>query len=64
MLPGRSQYATVQEVADHFNVSTRTVYRLIEDGTLDAVPIPRGKRTTYRVKRASVEELERNSAVS
>ena len=64
MLP-RKEYVTPSEVADHFSVGIRTVYRMIEDGTLTAVPIRSAKRTMYRIKRDSVVALERaGNAVS
>jgi len=33
------RYLRVDEVADYFNVSTRTIYRLIEEGELPRVKI-------------------------
>lgn len=64
MLP-RKEYVTAKEVADHFNVGIRTVYRMITDGTLEAVPLRSKQRTLYRIRRDSVEALERaGNAVS
>lgn len=57
MLP-RGEYLTVQQVADHFNTSVRTVYRMVEDGTLEAVPLRKGSRTSYRIIRTSVVALQ------
>lgn len=64
MLPNR-EYVTPAEVAEHFSVGLRTVYRMIEDGTLAAVPLRSKQRTMYRIRRDSVEALERaGNAVS
>jgi len=63
MLPA-TRYVTPQEVADHFSASVRTIYRMIEDGTLPAVRLRSGDRPMYRILRSAVEdlELEANSA--
>ncbi|AEJ95135.1 helix-turn-helix DNA binding domain protein [Mycobacterium phage SoYo] len=48
--------ASIQQVADHLGVSTRTVRNYIADGRLKAIRL--GPRL-IRVERSSVEELMR-----
>ncbi|ASJ79550.1 excise [Mycobacterium phage Kalnoky] len=48
--------ASIQQVADHLGVSTKTVRRYIADGRLKAIRL--GPRL-IRVERSSVEELMR-----
>ena len=48
------RYLRVDEVADYFNVSTRTIYRLIEEGELPRVKI----RGCLRIPIWEIEKYE------
>lgn len=49
------EFYTVQEVADRLRVSRKTIYRMIEDGQIQAVKL----RDTYRIPRETFEALRR-----
>lgn len=53
-----SDLLTVRDVAQFLKVDDSTVQRWIKEGLLPAIPLPRrGKRTMYRVRQASVENM-------
>ena len=54
-----SALVTVTDVADILKVSTVTVYRWVDEGTLEGIKVtgPGHSRSTYRVKSASVRRL-------
>lgn len=56
----KSRWVSVSRIAEEYGLSTRTVYRLIDDGKIEASYItPRA----LRVNRESMEALiERNAA--
>lgn len=51
-----SEHLSIREVAESLGVHTKTVRRMIGDGSLSAVNISRGRRPTWRV---AAEDLER-----
>lgn len=48
---------TVEEVAKFFKVSTRTIFRWVEDGTFQRVIRIGGKRPTIRIPAEAIEAL-------
>lgn len=48
-------FLTVVEVATVLRISKMTVYRMVRDGTLDAVRVGRGYRIPARAARALLE---------
>lgn len=51
----RRRYLTTQQVADHLNVSTRTVRRLVRDGVLSSYRV--GSRGPRRFRSDEVEQV-------
>ena len=45
---------TVEQVAKQLKVTTKQVYKLIQDGRLVATDIGGGGRSTYRISRADL----------
>ena len=63
------RYLKPSQVAKIFQISTRTVIHMIEDGRIRAVTIRGNKRNTYRIlekelDRFVAEEYERQSTFS
>ncbi len=53
-----SELLTVAEVARTLRVHQTTCRRWVTQGTLEAIVLPRaGMRSTYRIKRATMEKL-------
>mgnify|MGYP002344726747 FL=1 len=53
---------TIREIAERFAVSTRTIYRLVDSGKLDAVNVGHGIRRHLRVTDDALEYfLSRNN---
>ena len=57
---------TLQEAADRLGVHRSTVYRMIDDGVLDVVRVPRPSRrgTFSRVRAADVDASSAEGGVS
>ncbi len=56
---GALRFVTVSEVASALRVSKMTVYRMVKDGTLDAVRFGR----SFRIREDSVESYLRAAVV-
>lgn len=56
---GALRFVTVSEVASALRVSRMTVYRMVKDGTLDAVRFGR----SFRIREDSVESYLRAAVV-
>lgn len=54
---GRRKYYSVKEVADYLGLSRSYLYRLIEEGEVEACSFGRAKR----IARAEILRLERDS---
>lgn len=54
-VPAASELLTLDEAATALKVSVRTVYRMVDDGLLEMVRIPHGRRLVPRVVRADVQ---------
>ncbi len=50
-----SQFLTVAEVADRMRVSKMTVYRLVHNGTLEAIRVGRSFRVTEEAMEAYLQ---------
>lgn len=51
---------TVPELAEHWQCSRAFIYKLVNEGALPIVPIPKfGKRRTVRIPRHVIETLDR-----
>ena len=57
---GALRFVTVSEVASALRVSRMTVYRMVKDGTLDAVRFGR----SFRIREDSVESYLRAAVVT
>jgi excisionase family DNA binding protein len=57
---GALRFVTVSEVASALRVSKMTVYRMVKDGTLDAVRFGR----SFRIREDSVESYLRAAVVT
>ena len=53
------EYFTPREIAKRFRVDDTTVRRWIRTGALEAETIRQGNRNRHRIKKATIEALER-----
>jgi excisionase family DNA binding protein len=53
---GQTRWATVNEVAEMLSITPRTVYRMIESGTLPGVKFGEGRRQNVRIPLEALED--------
>ena len=48
---------TLSEAADQLGVNQKTVYRWVKSGVLDVIPLPSGKRPSYRIRESMIATM-------
>lgn len=54
-MPPRKGLATFKEAAEFLSVTTRTIYRMVEDGQLDRIDV----RSSPRIRWSQLERMAR-----
>ncbi len=57
-----TEYLTPRQVAQRFRVDYTTVMRWVRTGALEVETIREGRRNRHRIKKATVEAIERRQS--